>query len=192
MRSSLAAARMRSAVSPPIQPSKRSRGFRSGSKKLSLRPGRPKDVPAVGRALGVVDDEDAGGAELGRLLVLVGPAAVVGHVLAVEDAARAVSRLVDLDEQDLAREVHALEVVPLPFGRLDEVAAVDELARRFRPGRPPARSGGRTRPRAPGASETPGPAISSDACGIGPRALQRERLAVARRRTRARGPSSGR
>jgi hypothetical protein len=27
---------MRSAVSPPIQPSKRSRGFRSGSKKLSF------------------------------------------------------------------------------------------------------------------------------------------------------------
>ena len=38
-----------------------------------------------------------------------------------------VARLVDLDEQNLAREVEALDVIPIPLGRLDEIAAVDEL-----------------------------------------------------------------
>ena len=108
--------------------------------KALVPPGGPEDVPAVGRALRVVDDEDAGGAELLGLFELVGPAAVVGHVLAVEDAAGAVARLVDLDEEDLAGEVQALDVVPVPLGGLDEVAAIDEVARRPRPARPRAPS----------------------------------------------------
>ena len=105
--------------------------MRSGRKKLSLAHEALRSVPAVGRAFRIVDDQDARGAELLGFLVLVGPAAVIGHVLAVKDASGEIPRLVHFDEQDLAREVEALDVVPIPLRRLHEVAAVDELSSRF-------------------------------------------------------------
>ena len=40
--------------------------------------------PAVGGGVGLVDDQHAGGAAARRLLIFVGPAAVIGHRLAAE------------------------------------------------------------------------------------------------------------
>ena len=150
-----------------------------GVEEALVAPGRPEHVPAVGRALGVVDDQDAGGAELGRLLVLVGPPAVVGHVLAVEDAAGAVARLVDLDEQDLAREIDAFHVVPAPLGRLDEIAAIDELARRFGRGVLALGPDDEFVPEDGGEGHA-GAADLERGQGIGPGALEGEGLPVAR------------
>ena len=80
-------------------------------------------------------DEHAGGAELGRLLELVGPAAVVGHRLAAEDlriqlvriADRGDGRIVDEDDDRLALHVNAAEIIPLELGRLDAVSREDQL-----------------------------------------------------------------
>ncbi len=118
----------RIAGEPPLE---QEPGAAVRQKEALVGPRGPQDVPAIGRAFRVMDDEDTRGAERFGLLVLVGPAAVVGHVLAVEDAAGEVPGLVDLDEQDFAREVEALDVVPIPLGRLDEITAIDDLARRL-------------------------------------------------------------
>src|SRR3546814_11472701 len=49
-------------------------------------PGGLHHIPAIGRGLGIVDDEHGGGALPGRLLELVGPAAVIGHRPALDIA----------------------------------------------------------------------------------------------------------
>src|SRR3546814_2339988 len=51
---------------------------------LRAGPARFDDVPAIGGGFGVVDDQRGGGALAGRLLIFVGPAAVIGHRAAVE------------------------------------------------------------------------------------------------------------
>jgi hypothetical protein len=84
-------------------------------------------VPAVGGGPGLVDHDEAHGAPARGFLVLVGPAAVVGHGLAAEVAfSRLVVGVVDQDERDLAVQVDALEVVPVAFRRSDPVADEDD------------------------------------------------------------------
>ncbi len=85
--------------------------------------------PAVRRRRGLVHDQQAGGALARGFLVLVGPAAVVGHGLAAEVALAGFEvGVVDQHHRDLALQVDALEVVPVALGRLDAVA--DEHQRR--------------------------------------------------------------
>ena len=83
--------------------------------------------PAVGRRVGLVHDQDTGGALARGLLVLVGPAAVVGHGLAAEVAVAGLEvGVVDQHDGDLAVQVDALEVVPVALRRLDAIAAEHE------------------------------------------------------------------
>jgi hypothetical protein len=69
-----------------------------------------------------------------RLPRTVGPAAIIGHRLPAEGAGDRIARrsleigIVDQEDGDLAGQVDALEVVPLPLGRGDAVA--DEHHRR--------------------------------------------------------------
>ena len=82
--------------------------------------------PRVARQVGTVDDEHAGRAQPRRLLVLVGPAAVVGERLALEEGFVRRGRLIHNDEQHLAFYVHTLEVVPAVLGRIDAVTDKDD------------------------------------------------------------------
>jgi hypothetical protein len=83
--------------------------------------------PAVRRGLGLVDDEHTGESLTCCLLVLVGPAAVVGHRLAAEVALTCLEvGIVDQHDPHLAPEIHSLEVVPVALWRLDAVAEEDK------------------------------------------------------------------
>ncbi len=68
----------------------------------------------------------------GRLLELVGPAAVEGHRPAAEPARDRVAGLgleigiVDQEDRDLAGEVDVAEIVPAPLGRGDAIADEDQ------------------------------------------------------------------
>ena len=87
--------------------------------------------PAVGGRRGLVHDQHAFGTTACGFLELVGPAAVVGHRLAVE-CARCIGfeiGIVDQYHGDLAVQVHVLVVVPLAFRRIDAIA--DEHQRRI-------------------------------------------------------------
>ncbi len=86
--------------------------------------------PAVGGRCGLVHDQHALGAAACGFLELVGPAAVVGHRLAIERA-RCIGfeiSVVDQHHGDLAVQVHVLVIVPLALGCIDAVA--DEHQRR--------------------------------------------------------------
>ena len=93
------------------------------------------DVEGVAGRRGLVDDEHGRRAQFRRLLVLVGPAAVVGHGLAAEGlriervgiGRVGHRRVVDQHQERLALDVQALEVVPLIFRRLHAVADKDDL-----------------------------------------------------------------
>ena len=74
-----------------------------------------------------MQDQAAGGAQTFGLLELVGPAAVVGHVLALEQGRIVEAGIVDHGDDDLALDVHAFEVIPAEFGRVDAEAAEDEF-----------------------------------------------------------------
>ena len=78
-----------------------------------------------------MDDEHSGGAKLRRLVVLVGPAAVVRHRIAAEHLRvqcvrlRRIERdrrIVHEHDERLAFDVESLEVIPLELGRLHAVA----------------------------------------------------------------------
>ncbi len=85
------------------------------------------DRPAVGGGRGFVDDQHARGAAPRGLLVLVGPAAVIGHRLAAEIAVTAFEiGVVDKLDQQLAFDVEPLEIVPVALGRADPIADEDE------------------------------------------------------------------
>src|SRR3546814_9256967 len=78
-------------------------------------PGGLHHIPAIGRGLGIVDDEHGGGALPGRLLELVGPAAVIGHRPALEIALpqRLLPvRIVDEDDDRLSLYVDIRIIVP--------------------------------------------------------------------------------
>ena len=86
-------------------------------------------VPAVGGRRGFMHHQHAECALARAFFVLVGPAAVVGHALAIEGALAGLEiRVVDQHHGDLALEVDTLEVVPVALRRLDAVA--DEHQRR--------------------------------------------------------------
>ncbi len=92
-----------------------------GQLELLPAPGALHHLPGVaGRGRGV--DDDRAGRSLARgALVFIVPAAVVEAPLAGEQV-RVPVRVVVHHDQDLALEVHALEVVPLEFRGLHAVA----------------------------------------------------------------------
>ena len=93
-----------------------------------LRRLRLDDLEGIAGGLGLVDDEHGGGAHLRANLVLVGPAAVVGHRLAAERLRIVGHRgIVDEHHQRLALDVDALVVVPFVFGRDDPIADKHEI-----------------------------------------------------------------
>ena len=97
-----------------------------GQLELLAAPGGLHHLPRIaGRRRGVHDDH-AGRAMARGAFVLVGPAAVVQARLAREQL-RIPVRIVVEHHQDLALDVHALEVVPLVLGRLDAVADEHQL-----------------------------------------------------------------
>jgi hypothetical protein len=81
-------------------------------------------APGVGGGLGVVHDEQAGGAVAGGFLVFVGPAAVVGHGPALEQGGilAGVAGVVDEHHHGFAFHVEAGVVVPAVLGRYHAVA----------------------------------------------------------------------
>src|SRR3546814_10675854 len=87
-------------------------------------PGAFHRVPAVGRAGRVVDDDRRLRALARGLLELVGPAPVIGHALAFEQAlvAGVEAGVVDQDDDGLALHVDAGIVVPVLHGRVAAVA----------------------------------------------------------------------
>nr|WP_246346788.1 hypothetical protein [Sphingomonas jinjuensis] len=106
---------------------------------LRAGPRRLDDRPGIGGRFGIVDDQRGGGAVLGGVLELVGPAAVPGHRAALE---RAVARhrlpvgVVDEDDDGLPLHVDAGIIVPALFGRGDAVTDEDDVAvRDVDPGR---------------------------------------------------------
>src|SRR5690606_7615777 len=84
--------------------------------------------PAIGGRGGLVHDDDAGGSAAGRLLVLVGPAPVIGHGPAVEGVQLGLFEVgvIDEDDDDLAAHVDVLEVIPVALRRGDAVAGEDQ------------------------------------------------------------------
>ena len=98
---------------------------------LRAGPATFDDVPAITGRFGIVDDDGARRALAGGFLILIGPAAVIGHRLAVEgtfERLRPVIGIVDQDDRGLARHVHAVIVVPALLGRVDAVADEDQFA----------------------------------------------------------------
>ena len=95
----------------------------NGQVVLRARPAVLHHVPAVTGAGIVMDDERGGGALAGGFFVLVGPAAVVGHLLAAEEigAVDVEARVVDQHDHGLALHVQAFVVVPAGFGRVHAV-----------------------------------------------------------------------
>gem|GEM_PF-5181714 len=117
------------ALDPAFQRRMRGLGIVADHVEHAVGVGTGDRGPAVGGRRGLVHDQHAGRALPRALLVLVGPAPVVGHALAVERALAGLEvRVVDQHHRDLALQVHALEVVPAAFRRLDPVA--DEHQRR--------------------------------------------------------------
>ena len=53
---------------------------------------------------------------------------MVRYLIHIKDARDPVSRLVDLNEEDLAFQVCILDVIPLSFGGLNEKAAVNNFS----------------------------------------------------------------
>src|SRR5690348_8238319 len=79
----------------------------------------PDHRPGIsGRVVARVSDETGGGAPARGLLVLVYPASVPGHRLAVEKlrVTGGIAGVVDQHDHRLALDAHTLVVVPLPFG----------------------------------------------------------------------------
>ncbi len=118
-------------LDPALDQGVRLGGIRAGDV-IGLGVGRLHRRPAVAGAGRVVDDQHPKRAMAGRLLELVGPAAVVGHGSTAEAAAGVVSHhrlevgVVDQDDHDLALEVIALEVVPAALRRLDPIAGENQ------------------------------------------------------------------
>ena len=79
-------------------------------------------LPSITRQIGPVDDEHADRTATRSLLVLVGPAAVVGHRLALEKLLILRGRLIHDHQRNLALQIHARVVVPVVLGRVDAVA----------------------------------------------------------------------
>ena len=72
-----------------------------------------------------MDDKNGLGAVARGLLVLVGPAAVIGEGFPPEKFRIVRRRLVGEQDQHFALDVHAFEVIPMEFGRHDSVADED-------------------------------------------------------------------
>lgn len=101
----------------------------SGLVELRAGPAASHDRPGIsGRPL-LVDDDRTGRALPGRLLELVGPAAVVGHRITAEEGRvlGGEARVVDQHDHGLAGRVDALVVVPAVLGRDHAVADEDHL-----------------------------------------------------------------
>src|SRR4051794_16653284 len=87
-------------------------------------------VPTVRGGRRLVNDEHAGRAAPRGLLVLIGPATVIGHRLAAEVSFAAFEvGIVDQQDEELAVDINALEIIPISLGRADSVA--DEEQRRI-------------------------------------------------------------
>ena len=89
----------------------------------------------IGGGDGLVHDDAGGGALGGGDLVLVHPAAVVGHGFAAEDLRVELAglgiedrRIVDEHDDGLAAHVHALVVVPVVLGGDDAIADEHDVA----------------------------------------------------------------
>ncbi len=98
----------------------------AGKLELRAAPGGLDDLEGIAGRGGGVNDDRRRRSLPRRALVLVGPAAVVEPAVAFEELGIPVGIVVH-HHQNLALEVHALEVVPLVLGRLDAVADEDHL-----------------------------------------------------------------
>ena len=98
--------------------------------KLLTAPAIAHHFPRIARPLGLVNDEAAGGPELGGLFKFVRPAAVISHGIAAECFGvelRGVGRIghrriVHEHDDHFAADVGTLEIVPLIFRSLHPVA----------------------------------------------------------------------
>ena len=94
----------------------------------TLAAGSDGGAPAVTGSRGLVDDQRADRAPARSLLVLVGPARVVGGRVPAEPTTHRIVRprlevgIVDQEDRDLALQVDALVVVPAALRRRDPVA----------------------------------------------------------------------
>ena len=88
-------------------------------------------LPAIGGRLGLVHDDDGRSALAGGFLILVGPAAVIGHRLALEEfwigRLVLVAGIVDQHDHGLSLHVQAGIVVPAIFRRHHAIAHEHDL-----------------------------------------------------------------
>src|ERR671913_176964 len=105
----------------------KSRRFAACLAWLKSSPAALNSCTAVRGRFGLVDDQHAGRAAACRLLVLIGPAAVIGHRLAAEVPFSAFEvRVIDEHHDELPANIGVLEVVPLPLGSRDAVAREED------------------------------------------------------------------
>ena len=98
---------------------------------LRPRPAAFDHVPTIRSRLRIVDDDRSGSALAGSFFIFIGPAAVIGHGLAVEGPFQAFGAeigIVDEDHGGLAGHVDAFVIVPATLGRVDAIAHEDQLA----------------------------------------------------------------
>ena len=74
-----------------------------------------------------MDDQYRLGAHARGFFIFVGPAAVVSECAAAEEFRIGGRRFIGEQHQDLALDVHALEIVPMKFGRDDAVTDENRL-----------------------------------------------------------------
>ena len=91
-------------------------------KGLFAAPGIAHHGPRITSQIRAVNDERSDGAAARSFFKLVGPAAVVGERLALEEFRVVGDGLIHEEQRDLAFQVVALVIVPLKFGSGDAVA----------------------------------------------------------------------
>ena len=98
--------------------------------KLRAAPAALHHVPAVSRAGRVVNEDGGRGALARGFLELVGPAPVIGHAPAFEQARVIVveAGVVDQHDHGFALDVQALVIVPAGLGGVDAIADEDHRA----------------------------------------------------------------
>ncbi len=82
-----------------------------------------------------MDDQAAGRAQFGGLLEFIGPPSVIRHGLSAKGLWIELAgilrirhgRIVDQHDQDLAAHIHAFEIVPVEFRRLNSVTHKDHV-----------------------------------------------------------------
>ena len=119
------------ALNPAFQHRAISPAIRAHQIRLRAAPGVGDHIPAIGCRLCFVDDQGSRCALAGGFLELVGPAAVIGHGLAIEEfrVAGGKAGIIDEDHYGFAGVVLTCIVIPTVFWRNGAIANEHDIAR---------------------------------------------------------------